>query len=180
MTTRSSRNAAMLAWIALSGAFLISGRPATAQQPGPPAAPPRSAPTTVQRSSKVDPEFRVDAIVARVTAVQAGIGFTAATGLYLRSGIVGGLGFSPDGLSGRIDGFARFHSDPFRQSRWAPYGGGGISGRFDRKEGARAYLLVIAGLDGPVNHGMTPSVELGLGGGARIGVIVRRAAGERR
>ena len=79
-----------------------------------------------------------------------------------------------------LDGLARFHLDPFRQSRWAPYGGAGISGRFDRVSGARAYLLVVAGLDGPIRNGMTPSVELGLGGGARLGVILRRATGERR
>jgi len=88
---------------------------------------------------------------------------------------------------------ARFHFDPFRQSRWAPYGGGGISGRFDRGarccrlndgpetgESARAYLLLLLGLDGPVYGGATPSFELGLGGGARIGVIFRRATAERR
>lgn len=130
--------------------------------------------------ARFDPEFRLDAIVARVSALQAGVGVTMVTGTYVRSGIVGALGFSRDGLSGRIDGLARFHFDPFRQSRWAPYGGGGISGRFDRVAGARAYLLLLAGLDGPVKDGVTPSFELGLGGGARIGVMFRRATGERR
>lgn len=130
--------------------------------------------------ARFDPEFRLDAIVARVSAFQAGVGVTLVTGTYVRSGIVGGLGFSRDGLSGRIDGLARFHFDPFRQSRWAPYGGGGISGRFDRRAGARVYLLLLAGIDGPAKGGMTPSFELGLGGGARIGVIFRRATGERR
>lgn len=128
----------------------------------------------------VDAEFRVDAIVARVSAVQAGIGVTAVTGTYLRSGVVGAVGLSRHGLSGRIDAVARFHFDPFRQSRWAPYGGGGISGRFDRDEGAHAYLLVLLGLDGPLRHGMSPSFEVGLGGGARVGVIFRQATGERR
>lgn len=128
----------------------------------------------------VDAEFRVDAIAARMSAVQAGIGITAVTGTYVRSGVIGAVGFSRHGLSGRIDGLARFHFDPFRQSRWAPYGGGGISGRFDRDEGAHAFLLVLLGLDGPVQHGMSPSFEVGLGGGARVGVIFRQATGERR
>ncbi len=130
--------------------------------------------------ARFDPEFRVDAIVARINALQAGVGMTVVTGTYVRSGVVAGLGFSRGGLSGRIDGVTRFHFDPFRQSRWGPYGGGGISGRFDRGAGARAYLLLLAGIDGPVKGGMTPSFELGLGGGARVGVIVRRATGERR
>lgn len=137
-------------------------------------------PTPAAKPSLIDPEFRIDGIIARVSAIQAGAGATMVAGTYVRAGIVGGLGFSRDGLSGRIDGFARFHSDPFRQSQWAPYGGGGISGRFDRVTGARAYLLLLAGIDGPVKNGVTSSVELGLGGGARIGVILRRATGERR
>jgi len=45
---------------------------------------------------------------------------------------------------------------------------------------SKAERLLLAGLDGPIGNGMTPSVELGLGGGARIGVILRRATGERR
>lgn len=126
------------------------------------------------------PEIRVDALLATVSAVHVGAGATMVTGTYVRTGIVGGVGFSRDGLSGRLDGFARFHLDPFSQSRWAPYGGGGISGRFDREVGARAYLLLLAGVDGPKTGGMTPAIELGLGGGARIGMVLRRATGERR
>lgn len=139
-----------------------------------------SAGKLAAKKSVFDPEFRVDGIIAGVSALHAGAGVTMVSGTYVRGGIVGGVGFSRDGLSGRIDGFARFHFDPFRQSRWAPYGGGGISGRFDRLAGARAFLLVLAGLDGPVKNGITPSVELGLGGGARIGVILRRGTAERR
>ena len=101
-------------------------------------------------------------------------------GTYVRTGAVAAVGFSRDGLSGRLDAMARFHFDPVRQSRWAPYGGGGLSGRFDRGEKARAYLMLLLGLDGPVYGGATPSFELGLGGGTRIGVIIRRATAERR
>lgn len=103
-----------------------------------------------------------------------------AAGTYVRTGAVAGAGFSRDGLSGRLDGLAQFHFDPLRQSRWAPYGGGGLSVRFDRGEKARAYLMLLLGLDGPVHSGATPSFELGLGGGARIGVIFRQATAERR
>ncbi len=127
-----------------------------------------------------DPEARADAIVARVSSVQAGLGLTMVMGIYVRSGVVVAAGASRHGVSGRIDAFTRFHFDPFRESRWGPYAGGGLSTRFDRDEKTRAYLLVLMGLDGPVSGGMTPSLELGLGGGARLGVILRRAAAERR
>jgi len=128
----------------------------------------------------VDAEVRLDGIIARVGAVQLGAGATAVAGNYVRIGMDGAVGFSRHGLSGRIDGLARFHFDPFRQSRWAPYGGGGISGRFDREEKARAYLLVFLGIDGPIIGSVTPSFELGLGGGGRVGIILRQARKERR
>ena len=154
--------------------------PAPVPPPPPPPGSPSAAAQTEQRTSKVSPEVRLDGIIARVSAIHFGAGFTMPAGTYVRTGAIAAVGFSRDGLSGRIDAIARFHFDPFRQSRWGPYGGGGISGRFDSDEKARAYLLLLFGLDGPVYNGATPTFELGLGGGARIGVIVRRATAERR
>jgi len=158
--------------------------PAPAPVPVPAPAPspvaPPAATQTATRPGKVVPEVRLDGIIASLSALHLGAGFTIPAGTYVRTGAVAGVGFSRNGLSGRIDALARFHFDPFRQSRWAPYGGGGVSARFDKDEKTRAYLLLLFGLDGPVNNGATPSFELGLGGGARIGVIFRRATAERR
>lgn len=137
-----------------------------------------------QRSPEPTPkiaiEGRIDAIAAAPAAMHAAAGFTIRTGTYLRSGFDAGLGASRDGLSGRIDFVNRFHLDPFRQSRWAPYGGGGLSVRFDQGGRGRTNLLVFMGVDGPARRGVAPSVEAGLGGGGRIGLIIRRAAAERR
>jgi hypothetical protein len=36
-------------------------------------------------------------------------------------------------------------------------------------------LLVFLGVDGPVHGGTSTSLEVGLGGGARLGVILRQA-----
>jgi hypothetical protein len=124
-------------------------------------------------------EARVDAITAGPAAAHAGAGFTVPMGTYVRGGFDGGIGSSRNGISGRVDGFARFHLDPLRQHRWAPYGGGGLTARFDDNRSTRYYLLVFLGIDGPVAHKLSTSVEAGLGGGGRIGVIVRQA-GERR
>ena len=125
-------------------------------------------------------EARIDVIGAKNSAAQAGIGILMFGGTYVRTGIVGAVGATRDGLSSRADGFAIFHLDPFRQSRWASYGGAGLSGRFDEGSRPRAYLLVFAGVDGPVKNGLTTSVEAGLGGGVRLGVIIRQAVAERR
>jgi hypothetical protein len=125
-------------------------------------------------------EARIDGIVANPAAIHAGIGITGVTGTYLRSGIVAGIGESKNGISGRVDFVNRFHLDPFREHKWAPYAGGGLTTRFDDNRRTRVYLLLIAGVDGPVTNGLTTSIEAGLGGGGRIGVIIRRATAERR
>lgn len=124
-------------------------------------------------------EGRIDAIAAGPAAIHAGAGFTVPMGTYVRPGIDAAIGSSRDGISGRVDGFARFHLDPFRRHRWAPYGGGGLTARFDDNRSTRYYLLVFLGVDGPVAHKVSTSIEAGLGGGGRIGIIIRRAA-ERR
>ncbi len=126
------------------------------------------------------PEARIDGIASDPAAIQAGLGITTKAGTYLRTGVVAALGASDEGASGRLDFVNRFHLDPFRESRWAPYAGGGLSARFDDNQRSRLYALLILGVDGPVARGLTTSVEAGLGGGARLGIIIRRAAPERR
>ena len=135
---------------------------------------------------KFQSEGRIDAIFARSGAVEAAYGFTVPAGIYVRSGLVAGIGAGRHGVDGRTDAIARFSMDPFRQSRWAPYAGAGLSGRYrsERDGGSRAYLLVFLGVEGPLPLGATagwvPAFELGLGGGARIGVILRRGVNARR
>jgi hypothetical protein len=107
-------------------------------------------------------------------------------GIYVRNGLVGGLGVGRHGLDGRTDFVTRFSSDPFRQNRWAPYGGAGLSGRYrpTADGGSKAYLLVFLGIEGPLTYGAAagwvPAFEVGLGGGARVGFILRRGITGRR
>lgn len=124
-------------------------------------------------------EGRIDGYFAGPAAIHGGAGFTVPMGTYVRSGMDGAIGSARDGISGRVDGFARFHLDPFRQHKWAPYGGGGLTARFDDNRSAQYYLLVFLGVDGPAVNKISTSIEAGFGGGGRLGVIVRRA-GERR
>ena len=131
-------------------------------------------------------EGRVDAIVARTTGVEAGLGLSVPSGIYMRTGLVAGIGAGRHGVEGRTDLISRFSLDPFRQSRWAPYAGAGVSGRYRTKldGGSRAYLLILLGVEGPLSLGATsgivPAFELGLGGGARFAVILRRGINARR
>jgi len=135
---------------------------------------------------KFQSEVRLDAIFARSGGVEAGYGFTVPAGIYVRSGVVAGIGAGRHGAEGRTDLIARFSMDPFRQSRWAPYAGAGLSGRYrsERDGGSHAYVLVYLGLEGPLalgtRQGWVPALEVGLGGGARVGVILRRGVNSRR
>jgi hypothetical protein len=126
------------------------------------------------------PLARADAIISGRSAIHVGAGVAWRTGTYLRSGVEAGIGATEEGVSGRIDVVNRFHLDPFRESRWAPYAGGGLSARFEDNSESRLYLLVLFGVDGPAKRGLSTSFEAGFGGGARLGVVIRRASAERR
>jgi hypothetical protein len=134
----------------------------------------------------VQVEGRVDAIVARTTGVEAGLGLSVPSGIYMRTGLVAGIGAGRHGVEGRTDLISRFSLDPFRQSRWSPYGGAGVSGRYRDKldGGSHAYLMIFLGVEGPLalgaTSGIVPAFELGLGGGARFAVILRRGINARR
>ena len=134
----------------------------------------------------VQSEVRVDGIFARSSGLEAGYGISIPAGIYVRTGLVGGVGAGRHGVESRADFIARFSLDPFRQSPWAPYASAGLSGRFRALAdgGAKGYLLVCLGLEGPLADrqlsGWVPAVEIGLGGGARVGVILRRGINGRR
>ena len=81
-------------------------------------------------------EARLDAIVAHTAGVEAGLGLTVPAGIYVRSGLVAGLGAGRHGVEGPLS-----------------------LGR---------------------TSGIVPAFELGLGGGARVGVVLRRGINARR
>ncbi len=134
----------------------------------------------------IQSEIRADAIVSRWTAVQGGVGISFPAGLYVRPGAVIAAGGGGKGFDSRLDVFARFNLDPFRENRWGLFGGGGISGRYAGRDrpSSHAYLLVFAGLEGPLRGaslaGWAPAFEIGLGGGARIGFALRQGIRGRR
>jgi hypothetical protein len=120
---------------------------------------------------------RVDALVGRRSAVQLGAGVTAALGTYVRVDAVAAAGpaFYDGGarLSSRVDATARFVLDPFRQLRRGLYAGGGLSAR--RVAGkTTGQVVALVGVEGALHRAYTPAVEVGLGGGLRLGVVIRQ------
>jgi hypothetical protein len=135
-------------------------------------------PASGQGSPRPLPEVRVDVVSGRSTAVQAGVGMILASGTYTRYVLAGGVGpawkSGSSAMSGRVDLQARFLLDPYRESRWGLYGVAGVSGLYDRYERWRVRLEVAAGIESPPSARGAWALELGLGGGVRVGVVLRR------
>ena len=129
--------------------------------------------------TSIRPEIRADAIVSRGrTTVQGGVGVQIPAGVYARIGVDAALGADvangTSALSGRLDIAARFLFDPFRQTRWGFSPGGGISLRATERAGVRPYLLALFDLEAPrTGNGLSPAVQVGVGGGVRVGVVLR-------
>ena len=134
------------------------------------------------------PQLRADVIAGARPAAQVGAGMYAPLGVYVRAGIDVAIGSRLDTpangasrLDGRVDLLGRFLLDPFRQSPWGFSAGAGLSLRAESGDRVRPYLLVALDLEGRRStHGIAPAVQVGLGGGARIGVILRRVAAANR
>jgi hypothetical protein len=127
-------------------------------------------------AQRAQPELRVDAIGTSPMVVHVGGGLTWALGNYARLGVVGSYGRDPKSTAHewRGDILGRVVLDPFRRHRFGLSLGGGLTWR------DRPYLLALAEIEGPLHRGTTLAAQVGLGGGPRLGLIVRRGYSERR
>lgn len=133
------------------------------------------------RPSRVRPEFRVDAILARDAGAQVAGGLVVAPQYNVRLAVNAGVGGvrRPDGgvqPAGRVDLIGRWLTDPFRQSRRAFHAGGGIGLLLEQGAAPRPVAIVTVGVEGRGDGPWVPGVEVGLGGGVRLGVTLRRAS----
>ena len=149
-------------------ALALPAVPARAQVLGAPAADPAAGPR---------PEARLDLIAASRSVLHAGAGLDVPVSRYARvEGVVAaGPRFGPGGptFSARGDAVVRFVLDPLVQLANSPYGGAGVSVRRDGGR-TRGDVVAVLGLQLRSRSGVAPAVELGLGGGARVGVVLRR------
>jgi hypothetical protein len=124
-------------------------------------------------------ETRIDALGGPPAGAQLGIGANVAPDYYLRIGADAAFGAASRNGSavaaGRVDVVTRYLLDPLHEFKWGPYAGAGMTALWDQRANWRADLLLVLGVEGPVHAGWRPSVELGLGGGARLGIVLRRA-----
>lgn len=127
----------------------------------------------------LQPSGRVDLLASRIRAVQAGLELDTRAGRYVRLGVVGAAGESwyagASGLSARAEMVGRFELDPDFRSRWAPYFTAGLGARYDRVGSWRGVMSAAIGLEGPNANGVIPFLEVGWGGGFRVGIGLRKA-----
>jgi hypothetical protein len=130
------------------------------------------------------PELRLDVIAGRSTASQLAAGVSLGTAGYTRVALVagGGMAWKDDEVrrSVRFDGTLRFHLDPSRANPYGFYLLGGLGALYDGFERWRGLLVVGLGLEFPSRAKGVWAAEVGLGGGLRIGLALRRSRPEAR
>lgn len=123
-------------------------------------------------------EYRADALIGRGTALEGGLGAVFPMGIYVRTSldVAGGVTWRDAGTraSGRVDLISRFLLDPFRE---VPVGlslGAGVSVPYASGDhNVRPYLTGVIDIEGKRRGRITPALQVGLGGGTRIGVVLR-------
>ncbi len=143
-------------------------------------------------AARLRPELRVEGVAGPWRAALGGAGLFGDAGAYARVGLVAALGVGrdptvPDAAAGdragpaaRVEAVARFHLDPWRLSRRGLYLGGGAGVDLRDGAGPRWGLAALVGVEGAPRGTLAPAVEVGLGGGLRVAVALRRTRADRR
>lgn len=125
----------------------------------------------------VQPELIAGAVATGQAAVLAGVGLNVPAGYYVRVASTVSAGLDPSGGDAtvvRAEVVGRFLTDPFRQRRRGAYVGAGLASQWRARDRGRSAVLVVAGLDLSGGPGWRPALEVGVGGGLRMSVVLRR------
>jgi hypothetical protein len=132
-------------------------------------------------------EWRAELTVDRHPAATVGGGLLVDAGSYVRVGVLAGVGATRSTAAGRSRVVpaaeaalvGRFLLDPVRDAARGVYAGGGLAVRAADGDG-RPFVLLVLGVEGRAQRGAAPAVELGVGRGARLSIVLRRARPGRR
>ena len=144
--------------------------------------------TAAAQSRRAEPmpqwEARLDAALSPVLGALGGVGVNVRAGWYARIGLAAAAGAVRDGTdwqaAQRLDFTARFLFDPFAETRRAFYAGAGLGVVRVGDASPRPLLLGVVGMEGEPKGTVVPSLELTLGGGTRLGVVLRRTRAQGR
>lgn len=127
-------------------------------------------------------EARFEVVSARHTTYAIGPGVTYPLSSYARAAVwvtsgrpIGEFGTDNDvtNLVGRAEGVVRFLLDPFKERERGFYAGAGVGVRWVSHVSGTEYLMLQVGLEREVAK-VLAAVELGVGDGARLAVVVRQ------
>lgn len=124
------------------------------------------------------PEAHAIALAGAQGAALAGFGANRPAGYYVRVGVLAAAGSAlgpVPGPAARVAMTARFLADPFREGRWGGYAGGGLVADWRPRGHGRAALEFVVGADLPGRAAWRPAVEVGVGNGVRLSLVLRRA-----
>jgi hypothetical protein len=148
--------AAVVAWLA------VAGRPLAAQQ---------------AVSALPQWEARLTGAAWPDVGALAGLGVNVRAGWYARVGVALTAGAVLVGdrwdARQRVDATARFMFDPFGERDRGLYAGAGLGAERGGDGSARGLLLGVVGVEGKPAGRVVPALELTLGGGVRVGVVLR-------
>jgi hypothetical protein len=124
-------------------------------------------------------EGRLEGTFAEAPGAHVGIGLGTRAGWYARPSLLvaaGAVRGSDDVWRGsqRADLVLRFLLDPFGERPRGWYGGAGVSLQ-QVGDQRRGVVLLLAGVEGRARRGVRPALEIGVGGGVRLGLVLRRA-----
>lgn len=143
----------------------------------------QALPYAVRSDPSLRPSVGVTAIVATHPIALASVGIERDAGLYARVGLVasGGASTADGGRAiGEVAAVGRFLLDPLRQSARGVYATGGLALRVEHTARPRLFVLAGVGVEGHPLGRLMPAIEAGLGGGARVGVVLRPLRANRR
>lgn len=142
------------------------------------AAPPAAAQFGERQPALPRWEARLEGTASDAPGAHLGVGMSVRAGWYARPGLqlAAGALQGGDGVwrgSQRADLVVRFLLDPFGERPRGWYGGAGVSLQQVADE-RRGLLVLLAGVEGRARRGFRPAIEVGVGGGVRLGVVFRR------
>jgi hypothetical protein len=133
-----------------------------------------------QNAARVRAEVRTDAIFARVNLLHAGVGVAVRTAYNVRLHLAGAGGVAikngEQESSVRGDATLRLLLDPFGETTTGLSIGGGVGVLHDGFEKTRPVGILVLGIEGAARKPVVWALEIGLGGGARVGLVLRPRA----
>jgi hypothetical protein len=136
-------------------------------------------------------EGRVDARISRSNSVELGWSLIIPASVYVRTALTAAGGYVRRDQrwmrESRYEATARFLLDPFRQARYGLSLGGGVGmtnsdGLFtapnvvgQQSQRWRPFLAAFADVELRRSAGLTPAIQVGVGSGVRVGLVIRSA-----